>query len=281
MAKPNIKLKLDDKNVLILSIALAVLALVGGVTFLLSQWEYYEEGQGIIIIAYAISCLLLFFVVRFAKIILIIIVLALMGSIMYYAQMKFDWRKAYIQDATNGRHFIMEPYIKEYPLYEEHALGSLWGTQQWVAFAEDCVRPGSRNHATPAVCRSNYSIQDKYNIDPVSLINTEYKKMKRTAERIEQGKMKNKREYQRCLNNKTCSIIPLLPANVDPNSIDRQSQDHLLTRRMFWSLINDQNISPEICEFMDLCRAMRNTGVMPIEKPDSIEMIKSIYATDK
>jgi hypothetical protein len=92
--------------------------------------------------------------------------------------------------------------------------------------------------------------------------------MKRTAQRIQDGNLKTKKAYQQCLTNKTCAIIPLLPANVDAEQIEQQSTDHIKTRRMFWSLINDTQISPEICEFIDLCRALRNSGVTPIPKPD-------------
>jgi hypothetical protein len=189
----------------------------------------------------------------------------LLGMILFYANLKFDWRKDYVE----GEPFILESYMSEYPTMEQNTFGGLLGEKRWVQFADDCVKPSMGGVAPPPTCRSKQNIIDEYNIDPTDLINNRFKIMKRTAQRIEDGELKTKRAYQQCLMNKTCAIIPLLPANVDPEKIDQQSEDYIETRRMFWSLINDTQISPEICEYIDLCRVLRNSGVVPIEEPDT------------
>lgn len=259
---------LDDKKILLISIAVSMLALILGAIQLLGQWEYYEEGQGILLGIYAFGCFILFFALRFTKVSQIVASVALLGLILFYANVKFDWRKTYIDNAQNGNPFILEPYITQYPTLEENTFGFLWNEPQWVAFANTCVKPAIAGAPVEKVCRSNQSINDEFDINPTTLINTHYKKMQRTAQRIQDGDLKTKNAYQRCLMNKTCAIIPLLPVGVDAEKIDQQSTDHLKTRRMFWSLINDKEISPEICEYIDLCRGLRDIGVMPIIKPD-------------
>ena len=267
-------IKLDDKKLLISSVLISIFVLLVGVTYLLGQWQYYEEGQGILLGIYALASFALFFALRFARWGQIISAIILISLILFYASVKFDWRKEYVDNANSGRPFIMENYIDEYPTLEEHTFGFLWSEPQWVNFTDDCITPilsGART-ATPE-CRSNQTILENYNIDITQIIEKHFMKMKRTAQRIESGDMKTKNDYQRCLTNKSCAIIPLLPANVDPTTIDQQSTDYLLTRKMFWSLVNDTKMSPEICEYIDICRVLRDTGVIPIEHPKPLPNI--------
>lgn len=257
----------DDKKILIISIILSLTLLIGGLHHMLSQWSYYEEGHGILTIVYAVACFAFFFAFRFVNIFQIIAAFVLLSLILFYADQKFEWQKNYIQSANKGDAFVLNPYIKEYPTLEERHFGWVWGVPSYIPFAEDCVIPKLKGLRTGKDCKSSASIQSAYNVDARALVNTHFSKMKRTAQRIEGGQMKSKRQYETCLRNKTCAIIPLLPANVDAEAIDRQSGEYLATRKMFWSLVNDKKISPEICEFMELCRALRDLGVMPIERP--------------
>lgn len=260
-------LRFDDKKILILSLIVSVLCLIGGVSHMLSQWQYYESGQGILLVAYLLACFLLFFAVRFIKPMQILAAFLLLGLIVFYANVKFDWRRTYITNAVKGDYFILEDYIAEYPSLEEYHFGWAWGEPAWVHFAEDCILPNISGQNTLPACRSAGSIQEQYNIDIRAAINEHFRKMQDTAKRIERGQMKSKEQYQDCLMRKQCAFIPLLPANADPERISRDSEDYLLTRRMFWSLINDTEISPEICEYMLLCRVMRDLSVIPIARP--------------
>lgn len=260
-------IKIDDKKTLIASLAISLLILAGGVFHQLSQWEYYESGQGILLVIYLVACFGLFFALRFSNITQIIASFVLLALVTFYADQKFEWRKNYIQNSQNGKPFILEPYIQAYPLFEEHHFGGILDKPAWINFSADCLTPALSGTEVPKICRSEGRIKSEYNIDPIALVNTHFKRMKRTAQRIETGAMKNKRQYQACLRNKTCAIIPLLPKNVDADAIDRQSDQHIGTRKMFWSLMNDAKISPEVCEYMDLCRALRDLNVMPIAKP--------------
>ncbi|PCI01144.1 MAG: hypothetical protein COB76_01980 [Alphaproteobacteria bacterium] len=260
----------DDKKTLIVSLAISLIVLFSGLVHMLGQWNYYEEGHGILAIVFAIACFALFFSLRFADITKIISAVILLGLVIFYANQKFEWRKSYIDDSNNGKPFILSPYITTYPTLEERHFGSLLGVPSWVQFAEECIEPSLKGNKAARDCKSSSSINDTYGIDALKLVNTHFTRMKRTAQKIEGGQMKSKRQYQRCLVNKTCAIIPLLPAHVEAEDIDRQSQDHIATRTMFWSLVNDPKISPEICEFMDLCRALRDLDVMPIEKPKAL-----------
>lgn len=262
-------LTLDDKKVLIISITSFILLLFGGCYYLVSQWGYYEDGQGILLVAYAISCFAAFFAIRFTNPFQIIASLVLLAFILFYATQKFEWRKEYVENTLAGKSFLLEPYIDTYPILESYHFGWLWGAPDYVRFSNDCIAPALHNQKPGIHCNSQNSIRSEYNIDAFDMVNEHYKVMQSTAKRVESGRLKSKKQYQQCLANKTCAIIPLLPANVDAESIDRQSQDYLPTRKMFWSLVNDPKISPEICEFMDLCRALRNLEVMPIERPQA------------
>lgn len=260
-------IKFDDKITLVLSIITSVILLIFGIGYMLGQWEYSEQGNGILAIIFAVACFAMFFALRFVNILQIFSLFILMGLILFYANMKFDWQRTYIENAESGKNFILNSYISTYPTLEEHHFGSLWGAPLWVHFAQDCIEPALKGMNAGQNCKSNASIIDHYNIDAKDLVNKHFSKMKRTAQKIEDGSLKGRRQYQACLNNKTCAIIPLLPASVDPDSIDPQSAQYLSTRKMFWSLINDRQVSPEVCDFIDLCRALRVLDVMPIAKP--------------
>jgi hypothetical protein len=261
-------LKFDDRKILILSIVATVVVLFGGLYNLLTQWNYYEDGQDIIAVLYAVGCVGLFFAFRFMNPARIILIILILSMIQFYAQQKFDWRAAYIDSSKTESGFVLDQYIKEYPTYEQHVFGAFWGAPKYVDFAEECIEPTLRGVNAQRECKSSNAISNEYNINAKEMVDEHFQKMKRTAQRIEGGQMKSKRQYEACLVNKTCAIIPLLPANVDADSISRQSEDHIATRRMFWSLVNGNQITPELCEFMDLCRALRDLDVIPIEEPE-------------
>lgn len=262
---------IDDRKILILSIAVSLLCLIGGVAYLLSQWQYYESGQGILLLLYILGCFVLFFALRFVKIMQIAAAVILLGLIVYYANQKFEWRKSYIDNAIRGNPFVLEEYITAYPSLEEHNFGKFWGAPAWVRFADECVRPalrGMRN--VVSTCISDATIQNEYNINVQDVINQYFRKMQSTARRIEEGQLRDKRQYQACLQRKECAFIPLLPADVNPETIDRDSTDYLAIRQAFWSLINDRDITPITCEFMSLCRAMRDISVVNIPRPETM-----------
>lgn len=262
-------LRFDDKKVLILSIAVSILSLIGGVSHLLGRWEYYESGQGILLIIYILGCFILFFAVRFIKVMQILAAFLLLGLIIFYANQKFDWREEYISNAMKGDHFILQEYIDQYPTMEEYNFGWLWSEPRWVHFARECVEPGMNKRNVEPACRSAGGILEEYHIDIQSVINQQFKKMQSTAQKIERGQLKDKRQYQNCLDQKQCAFIPLLPANVDPEQVKRESEDYLVIRQTFWSLVNDREISPNVCEYMLLCRVMRDLSVIPIAKPEA------------
>jgi len=262
-------LNIDDKKILIISLTVTLLFLIGGVKHFLGQWQYSEPGHGILVITYMLVCSVLFFAMRFIKVMQIILTILLLFLVIFYANKKFAWRQDYISVAKKGQPFILEEYIASYPTMEEHSFGWLWGEPAWVRFANDCVAPVLEGYTNvPSACINESTILKEYNIDIKATINQHLKKMQNTARRIEDGQLKDKRQYQTCLQQKQCAIIPLLPARVDPESIDRDSDAFLDVRQAFWSLINDKEITPSACHAMKLCRAMRDLSVISIGKPD-------------
>ena len=53
-----------------------------------------------------------------------------------------------------------------------------------------------------------------------------------------------------------------MPKDVDPDMIDPDSNDHLPVRRMFWQLIDEKTLTPELCAHIPLCAALTKTGAL-------------------
>ena len=98
-------IKFDDKITLVLSIIASVVLLIFGMSYMLGQWEFSEQGHGILAIIYAVACFAMFFALRFVNILQILSTFILLGLILFYADMKFDWKRTYITNAESGNHF--------------------------------------------------------------------------------------------------------------------------------------------------------------------------------
>jgi len=244
---------------------------VFGLVFFMLQGEYAEAGHDSLLMIYIIMAILLIIPVYYSKKSIVTLIVMMMVMTIGYSWMKFDWRSQYIKDAQNGNPFVLEAYIDSYPTFEDHFFPFLSDNPQWVHFANDCYIPAMQGSAMNDKCRSVALINKNYNIDLDTLGRTYYRKMQNTAAMLQQGQLLNKEQYRRCLASKRCAIIPLLPAEAEGQIISETSQDYIGIRRKFWSLINDDYMSPEICEFVDFCRVMRDQNVIAIERPKAAE----------
>lgn len=260
-------IKFLAKQKLIIPLSLLVVALVFGLFFFFSQWQYSEDGHETLLLIYVGLSLGLLVTSRFLGMRASVIVCLLMGLLCFYGQMKFEWRHSYIAAAQAGNYFALAPYISSYPTYEDHLLANYQNKPKYVAFNNDCFVPSLNNQPTDDKCQSLSLIENNYNIDVRSMINSYYSKMRTTAESIQNNAFPVKSAFENCINKKRCAIVPLLPASA--GNIEQQSDEYLDIRKQFWSLIEDEEISPENCEFMDLCRAMRNIGVIAVAEPSS------------
>lgn len=258
-----------DKKAILVSVATGLVCAVFGLILFMFQGAYAEKGHDKLLMVYIIMAIILIIPVYFSKKGVISLLAIMMVTTLVYSWMKFDWRADYIKNAKNGNAFILETYIDDYPTFEDHYFPILSDKPQWVHFANDCYKPATKSQDMAQTCRSTSLIQTNYNINLDRVIRNHFRKMKTTAEMLQQGQLLNKEQYRRCLTTKRCAIIPLLPADAEGKEIDASSDDYIQIRRQFWSLVNDKEISPEICEFIDLCRVMRDQNVVPIERPGS------------
>lgn len=257
-------MKISIDSSLIIPIIITLMVIIFGTSFFLSNWAYSENGSLELFLSYLVISIILFFTLRNKKHRSSIFIFLIIIFIIAYSNIKFDWRKNYIQDTNDGVYFLLDPYISSYPTLEKHLFSWVSGTPKWIDFTDDCFKPALKNKEIPRKCRSESLIQENYNINITTMVNDYYAKMKSTAKKIERGRIKNKKQLEACLNNKKCAMIPLLPAGVD--EITESSTKYKKTRKMFWSIINDKEISPEVCDYISLCKAMRNTGVIAIKQ---------------
>jgi hypothetical protein len=261
------KLTLDKS--LIAPLVISLTSLIIGSMFFMSSWEYSEQWHEVLFAAYGVLSLSLFIAFRFKYKQIMIFLIMSMIAILFYSNLKFDWRKEYIVASKSGVYFTMDPYIERYPLFEEHIFSWALDVPHWVDFNDECVAPALKRQGVSRTCKSVQLIENKYGFNVEDLINTHYRHMKSTAKSLESGRIKTKGHLLGCIKEKKCAAIPLLPASVDVENFDTKSNDYITIRTQFWSLINDDEISPENCEFMTLCRAMRNIGTIAIKKPNN------------
>jgi len=255
--------KFSFKGSLGLSAIIALAALIYGLYFFSTNWSYSEEGHEYLFGGYALLSILLFFTIRFSQKVMSALLIFCLALVTLYSAEKFNWRKSYIQAANSGKYFPLDPYIESYPTFEQYKFNWLTGTPKWVDFVEDCYNPMLNKTSIDRDCKTSNLIQDNYGIDVKNIIRDHYKKMQSTAMRLEKGRLKNKRQFEKCLEEKECAKIPLLPPEAE--GIEQQSTLYLDIRKQFWSVVNDNRISEKNCNFFEFCRLMLKNDIVSID----------------
>ena len=255
---------------LILPFSIFAITLAFGLYFFLSQWNYSEAGHATLLMSYCAVAAGILIALRFSFIKTFVLLLVIVATIITYSGNKFEWRKNYIIASKAGDYFKLEPYIDAYPLYEDYLFSAFNDKPQFVAFNNECFKPSLSKKEVVNTCRSLSLIQDEYNVDVMRLIDNQYYKMKNTAKLIQEGGFTQKIELEQCILDGRCAPIPLLPAHAKNVSVN--DNQYIEIRQQFWSLIEDETISPENCEFMDLCRGMRNINVIAITRPENSDL---------
>jgi hypothetical protein len=127
-----------------------------------------------------------------------------------------------------------------------------------AAFVRACVMP---DEPSDARCRDRSAIKDAWGIDIDAMIENRRALMAATARRMVAGELLNRTAYEQCIAARQCAPVPLLPDHIDTASL-ASSTAYLDTRKAFWQLAEGTVLTPEICAFMDICRAMRAAGVV-------------------
>ncbi len=129
-----------------------------------------------------------------------------------------------------------------------------------AAFVKTCVMP---DEPTDARCKNKADILAAWDVDIDALIEQRRVLMVSTVKRMVNGELRRHHLYENCIQQGDCAPVPLLPDNVDAASI-ASGNAYLTTRKAFWQLAENSPLTPEICQFMDICRAMQAAGVITV-----------------
>ena len=136
-----------------------------------------------------------------------------------------------------------------------------------AAFTMACSAKGNR---LPE-CASVETIREAYRFDLMTEINAVHGKMRKTATDIADGKLTDE-AYQTCLAAGKCASVPMLGKEDDPKSPQGKK-----ISRTFWTLVNEDRLTPEICALIQTCDiGLRNgalvaskNAVVPAKRPKS------------
>lgn len=157
---------------------------------------------------------------------------------------------------------IIGTYVNEIPAWEVRMMPFL-KTPKWVEFDKECFQPTFIEGASISQnCASKEAIFSHYNISVTSLINQQYNKLHGTAMRIKNEEFMDKASYEGCVSDGFCANVALLPSVVAPDTITETSPEYKEIRTAFWELIDNEQMSVEYCDSMDLCKAMTQIGAV-------------------
>jgi hypothetical protein len=235
--------------------------------FLFTFRSYLDFGHIFTTIAFLLLALFAFWSLKQAKIIPVILCIVAASGLLFLSLIKVKWNESYLQGLTTANAFVLEDYIEKYPTLEEHFFSRTLGKKDWIRLAERCVEPALNQRPVYGFCRDPSLIKEYYRIDIQEEIDTALSRMQRTARDIESGRISNAGQYRRCIAEKRCAPIPLLPGNVEAQSLANDSTQYVDVRQAFWDLVEGRGMTPQICAAMTLCRAMMAIGVVQFDMP--------------
>lgn len=250
----------DKRKKMALGIAISLVALQ--TLLLLTYRSYLDFGHLILTILYTVTALVSFWSLRKAKIIPAILSIVIAAAFLYAGIAKVRWNESYLQGLTTPNAFIFEDYIEKYPTLEQHIFAKTLRQQDWIRLAEWCVTPALNRKPVPGFCRTPQAIEDIYRINVQIEMEKFLRRMQKTAKDIQDGRIASAGQYQKCIAERLCAPIPLLPDNVEPETLDPKSTQYVEIRQAFWDLVEEKGLTPPVCLSMTLCRGMRATGVV-------------------
>jgi hypothetical protein len=132
---------------------------------------------------------------------------------------------------------------------------------QYQSFYNNCVRAVLEMNVIPGSCATRAGIEKNYgvNIDDVMAANRA--RMINTARKIARGDILDDKAYRACIDRGECVDFPMAPEGdrKDPSRMNRP--ENVAKRRLFWHLVNDGSMTPEVCAAMDVCRALQKIGI--------------------
>jgi hypothetical protein len=223
---------------------------------------YLEPGQSIFLTLFLVTCCCFYVLMRSQTITFSSAAAFIALFFVFIMYSKSEWRQSYIEAMNSQKGFYLDEYMDKYPTWEQQIWIRLSGGPNWVDFNNECALPYLRGRDVKTKCVSFTVIEKEYGLDMKSELQDHFQKMKKTAQRIEKGQIKNVRQYRNCILDKSCALVPMLPKGVETDKLDNNSPQYGNIRKAFWSIINDQNITPEVCEFMRLCDLLIDLNVI-------------------
>ena len=130
-------------------------------------------------------------------------------------------------------------------------------------FRRDCVRGVLDGGAVPAACASAGAIKSAYNVDVGMLLIEDHGRLIMTARRIDRGQIMDDRDYKECLDSGDCLPLPRIPKGKNQGSPESLRIQNLLAH-----LVDKGSLTPEVCEALEICRAMIRAGLLKPEELD-------------
>jgi hypothetical protein len=162
--------------------------------------------------------------------------------------------------------FIFYEHVEKFPTWEGYLLAPVLKSPNWLLFAKECGYPVIQKKPFNTACASMASIQGRYNINAMQEINDYHGRMQRTAMTIEKRGSMNGVAYRECILKKECAEIPLLPNDVNPDEIQPGDDRYNHISRPYWDLVEKKPLTPELCDYITLCRVLRQTGAMTFDQ---------------
>ena len=237
------------------------------IMILMTYRNYLDFGHLILAIAYVVIALVTYWSLLKAKLIPSALGVLLAVGILGFQLEKVWWSENYLQNLTTSNAFIFEDYIETYPTLEEHIFAGILKRPDWIRFADECMQPALNRRPVPEQCRTPEQIDAVYRIKVDQEMQRFVGRMQKTAQDVEGGRIKSPGQYQKCIAEKRCAPIALLPDNVEAESLQGDRTQYIEIRQAFWDLIENKGLTPPVCLTMTLCRGLLAVGVVSFNAP--------------
>lgn len=135
-----------------------------------------------------------------------------------------------------------------------------------TGFRRDCVEQVLRKGAgIPKSCASLDAIRAAYRVDALDQLAQAQGLMVMTARRIVNGDILDDKDLNACIAQGACAPVPLPPAGDRAKASSELSPQSRRARDDFWRLASGDALGPELCAYMDICRALYKIGLISFE----------------
>ncbi len=230
--------------------------------FFIKGLAFIDAFMLIYILFYGFSVGGIFLFTKKSKIPQVVISFVVAMIMIAVVNVKIGWSNDYY---SRTEPFIFSDHIDEYPTWERQFMISMTGQPDWVNFAKGCADSGAKGKRLADVCADKKLIRKKYNINIDEELNAYLKRMQYTVVLINKYGEMPKRKYISCIKKRDCAEIPLLSNPEEyPEEIEPTEGQAAAISRAYWALVEKSPLTPELCEYITLCKVMRKTGAVQL-----------------